>query len=371
MNSVYIKTKIYFGTNSLERLKQFNNEVIWIICDDFLVGNNSIDKLLKLINGSNKVNIFHDVVPDPPLNVIALGVSKLIKIKPTVVIGFGGGSAIDTAKGIIYILKKRNFIDKVKFMTIPTTSGTGSEVSSAIVITDSETRIKHAIFDDAILPDESILDAELTVSVPRDITANTGIDVLTHAMEAYVSINSNVYSDALCEKSFELTVQNLIRCYENGEDITARKNMQEASNLAGMAFNIAGLGINHSMAHQIGGEFHMPHGLSNSFLLCKVIDFNSKNEITLNKYAKLVYKTGMVDIDKGSKFAVEVLKSYIEAIKNIMNMKTKLRQCGIKKSEFDIKKASMAENALKDACTQSNAVAAGNKDLENILEAIY
>lgn len=297
---------------------------------------------------------FDEVIPDPPLNVIGKGVALIKKNNPSIVIAYGGGSAIDTAKGIIYFAKQQSFIDKVNFIAIPTTSGTGSEVTSATVVTDTETKTKHIIFDDVMLPDEAILDANLTVSVPADITANTGIDVLTHAIEAYVAKDANVYSDALAEKAVELVIESLVQCYKQGNDIAARKKMHEASNLAGMAFNIAGLGINHSIAHQLGGRFHIPHGLANSILVNIVIDYNCEDHEILKKYAKLVYKTGMVEKAQSDEFAVEVLKTYIKTLTKIMNMPQNLKECGVDKNEFDNVKSIIAENALKDGCTQAN-----------------
>lgn len=371
MNSIYIKTKINFGENSLKRLEELKNKKVWIICDNFLVKNGSVKTILDFIDNSNYVSIFDEVVPDPPLKVIGKGVSEIIKINPDVVIAFGGGSAIDTAKGIIYFARLQKFIEKVNFIAIPTTSGTGSEVTSATVITDSEEKIKHIIFDDSMLPDEAILDANLTMTVPQHITANTGIDVLTHAIEAYVSKNANVYSDALAEKAVELVIEALLKCYNNGDDLEARGKMHEASNLAGMAFNMAGLGINHSLAHQIGGRFHIPHGLINGLLLNTVIDYNSQNYATLKKYAKLVYKSGMVEKRDNDEFAVKVLKSYITSLMKLMNMPLNLSECKVDKAEFEKVKLLMGENALKDNCTCANPKETSVDELIRLLELIY
>lgn len=371
MDSIYVKTKIYNGENSLQRLEQLSGEKIWIICDEFLIKSKKIDFVLKYIDKSNTISIFSEVLPDPPLNIIGKGIGLINKIKPTIIIGFGGGSAIDTAKGIIYFAKHKKIIENFKFIAIPTTSGTGSEVTSAAVITDTDEKIKHAIFDDDLLPDEAILDVNLTLTVPSEITANTGMDVLTHAIEAYVSKKSNVYSDALAEKAVELVISSLVRAYKNGNDIEARANMHEASNLAGMAFNIAGLGINHSLAHQLGGQFHIPHGLANAILLNKVIKFNCKDQYTLKKYAKLVFKTGMIEIGDNYEIAVEVLKKYITAIMKIMSMPLSLRECSVDKKGFEEVKSIMSSNALKDTCTLYNRKEVNVKDIETLFEIVY
>lgn len=371
LNSIYIKTKIYFGDSSLKRLEKLKNENVWIICDGFLVKSGSVKTILSFINDSNNVSIFDEVIPDPSLKVIGKGVALIKKINPDVVIAFGGGSAIDTAKGIIYFARQQKFVDKVNFIAIPTTSGTGSEVTSATVITDTEEKIKHLISDDGILPDEAILDANLIVTVPQNITANTGIDVLTHAIEAYVSKNANVYSDALAEKAVELIIESLLKCYNKGDDIYAREKMHEASNLAGIAFNIAGLGVNHSLAHQLGGRFHIPHGLANAIILTTIIDYNSQEDEILKKYAKLVYKTGMVEKKENEQFAVKVLKSYITSLMKIMNMPMNLKECNIDKNDFDNVKALIAENALKDTCISANPIDVTIDDLKRLLEIVY
>lgn len=371
MQSIYIKTKIHLGENSLKRLEKLNNEKIWIICDKFLVENGSLKLLLAFINSSNNVSIFDEVVPDPPLNVISKGIIISKKVDPTTIIAYGGGSAIDTAKAIIYFDRQQKLGGKVDFIAIPTTSGTGSEVTVATVVTDTETKTKHIIFDECMLPDEAILDPSLTLSVPNVITANTGMDVLTHAIEAYVALNSNVYSDALAEKAVELVIESLIKCYGEGDNIIARRKMQEASNLAGIAFNISGLGINHSIAHQIGGRFHIPHGLANAILLSTVIDYNSREMEAFKKYAKLAYKTGMVDKNQSEYLAVEVLKNYINSIMRIMKMPSNLQECGIDKNELDNTKKIMAENALKDGCTLANPRKSTEIEIESIINSIY
>jgi 1-propanol dehydrogenase len=362
---------MHFGENSLKRLEQLKNKDICIICDEFLVKSGGIKVILNLVEKNNQVLIFDEVVPDPPLNTIGKGVALIKKHNPDVVIAFGGGSAIDTAKGIIYFARMQKFVNKINFIAIPTTSGTGSEVTSATVITDTEEQIKHAIFDDSLLPDEAILDANLTLTVPQNITANTGIDVLTHAIEAYVSKNANAYSDALAEKAVELVIESLLKCYENGSDIEAREKMHEASNLAGMAFNIAGLGINHSLAHQIGGRFHIPHGLANGLLLTSIIDYNSNNCEVLKKYAKLVHKAGMLESKENNEFAVKVLKTYIISLMKLMNMPMNLRECKVDKDEFSKAKTTMARNGLKDNCTSSNPKDTNVDDLVRLLELIY
>lgn len=369
--TVFIKTKIYSGNDSLQHLEKITNQSILIVCDQFLVKNESVCRILKRLDNSNKVQIFDDVVPDPPISVVAKGLAVFQRFLPQVVIAFGGGSAIDTAKGIVYFAKEESGKSDVTLIAIPTTSGTGSEVTSATVITDTDENSKHILFDECILPDEAILDPEFTMSVPPAITANTGLDVLTHAIEAYVAKNANHYSDALAEKAVELVVKSLYACYQNGADAAMRETMQEASTLAGIAFNLAGLGMNHGIAHQIGGALHIPHGLANALLLPHVIRFNGKDGNVQKKYAQLAANTGMLTTCEDAKFAVEVLAQYVEQLRVILHMPVTLKQANVSKEEFEMRKHAMAARAVLDNCTPANPIPVSESEVLQILERIY
>lgn len=372
MNNICIKTKIIYGENALDSLNQYKGKNIWIVCDKFLVESKNIDQLTNKIE-KNKITIFSDVVPDPPLPVVIQGIKIMEKVNPDIVIAYGGGSAIDTAKGIMYFAKKTEKINpskKIKFIAIPTTSGTGSEVTSFTIISDPEEKIKHTIVDDSLLPDEAILEPQLTLTVPPEITANTGMDVLTHALEAYVSTKANPYTDAMAEKSIELVVNSLIKCYKQGRDQKARSDMQQASNLAGMAFNTAGLGINHSIAHQLGGMFHIPHGMANAILLEKVISFNANDHLTKSKYANLTYKLGLVDKKEKEDFAIAVLCQMIVSMKKIMGMPLSIKQYGIDEVSINTHKEKMAYNALNDLCTTTNPRTVNEIDIIQLINQI-
>lgn len=371
MSNVYIKTKIRSGETAMQYLNIYKNKTIYIVCDKFMAENGSVKKVVEAIDPSCRVEIFDQAIPDPTTEVVGNGLNMGAKVKPDVVIAFGGGSAIDTAKGIIYFGINGGLMKKPIFVTIPTTSGTGSEVTSATVITDVENKSKHLIADDEILADVAILDPTLTLSVPPAVTANTGMDVLTHALEAYVAKGANVFSDALSEKAVELLLDALLICYKDGKNLDARNKMHEASTLAGMAFNTAGLGVNHSIAHQLGGTFHIPHGLANAILLCSVIDYNCGDKAVLDKYAALVYKVKLAGLTTPPSKAVEILKEVIRAMMASMNMADRVEKTGVSKDDYLTQLDNMTENALRDNCLGSTPREIGAGEIRHILLKIY
>lgn len=368
MSNVYIKTKIRSGKTAMDYLGIYKNKTVYIVCDKFMDENGSVNKVVNAIDSSCRIEIFDQALPDPTTEVVGNGLNMGARVQPDIVIAFGGGSAIDTAKGIIYFGINGGLMKKPIFITIPTTSGTGSEVTSATVITDVENKSKHLIADDEILADVAILDPSLTLSVPPAVTANTGMDVLTHALEAYVAKGANVFSDALSEKAVELLLDALLVCYRDGGCLEARSKMHEASTLAGMAFNTAGLGVNHSIAHQLGGTFHIPHGLANAMLLTSVIDYNSGDKQVMDKYAAMVYKVKLAGITTPPQKAVEILKEVIRTMMAAMNMADSVEKAGVDRGEYLSQLDNMTENALKDTCLKANPREIGAGEIRHILQ---
>ena len=219
--------------------------------------------------------LFDQIVPNPKVDLVSNGVSRILEYQPDTVIALGGGSAIDSGKAIRFIYTKMSGAEKPLCIAIPTTSGTGSEATSFAVISDPSVGSKYPLVDDQMLPDVALLAPSLTVSVPPHVTADTGLDVLTHAVEAFVSPMANDFTDALAEKAVHLVFEYLPRAVKNGQDIEARERMHNASCMAGMAFNNASLGLCHGMAHAMGELLHLSHGRSNAMLLPHVIAFNA------------------------------------------------------------------------------------------------
>ncbi|MBU5483175.1 iron-containing alcohol dehydrogenase [Clostridium sp. MSJ-11] len=375
MNSFEIKTKIYFGENSLNMLSEIKNKKVLIITDPFMVKSGAINFITERLKDA-QYEIFSDIVPDPPIETVVQGIEYMGKINPDVLIALGGGSAIDAAKAIMDFSKKIVSSKDMEFIAIPTTSGTGSEVTSFSVITDKSKGTKYPLVSQDLLPDIAILDPNMVKSVPNFITADTGMDVLTHALEAYVSTNASDFSDALAEKAASLVFKYLIRAYENGEDTEAREKMHNASCLAGLAFNAAGLGLNHGIAHAIGGKLHIPHGRTNSILLPHIIEYNAEiNGFGSNEYSRAALKYAKLSKILGfpsstTRSAVRSLINEIKKMQKHMKMPITLRECNIELSKIEEFKEGIGEAALKDGCTEANPKAPSKKDIIQIIDKI-
>lgn len=379
MNSFDIRTKIYFGDNALDRLIEIPYKRILIITDPFIEKSGMLSLITdRLQQAFIDFKIFSDVVPDPPLEKIEVGVKVLLDYNPDAIITIGGGSAIDSAKSI------REFGSRasgkhIALIAIPTTSGTGSEVTSFAVVTDTQNNIKYPLVSDSMLPTEAILDAELVKSVPASVTADTGMDVLTHAIEAYVSINNNEFSAALAEKAIEICGTFLLRSYLDNNDTHARKKMHVASCLAGLAFNSASLGLNHGIAHALGAKFHIPHGRANAIVLPHVIEFNSginKHSKSKKEYPKCVEKycnvAKLLGVNNFNEITtIRALVGWIQFMNKEMNIPLSISQCGVDKHEYMNAVEAMAEKAIADSCTATNPRVPSKADVCLLLEHMY
>ncbi|GAA0090328.1 1-propanol dehydrogenase PduQ [Paraclostridium bifermentans] len=375
MYNFEIKTKISCGTGALESLKDIKNKKIFIITDPFMIESKTIDKILINLEG-NDCNIFSEIVPDPPIEIVVKGMEKIKDYSPDIIIALGGGSAIDAAKAIMDFSKQIFKIDEIEFIAIPTTSGTGSEVTSFSVITDAQKGTKYPLVSDDLIPNKAILDPELVKTVPNFITADTGMDVLTHAIEAYVSTDSNDFSDALAEKAIKLVHEYLIGAYKDGSNLEAREKMHNASCMAGLAFNQASLGLNHGIAHIVGAKFHIPHGRTNSILLPYVIEYNANisgynnasYSDTAKKYAQIAKMLGLES--SNVRLGVKNLVNEIKKMQKSMNMPMKLTDCKVNKVDVENLLPEIAQLALKDGCTKTNPRIPNDSGIIDILKQI-
>lgn len=364
MKSFEIKTKVYFGEQALGRLAEIPYSKVLVITDPFIAQSSMMNLITDpLKKGNIEFHIFQDVVPDPPIEKISLGVKKMLEYKPDAIVAVGGGSAIDSSKSIREFALRVDNYGEVGLIAVPTTSGTGSEVTSFAVVSDRAEQRKYPLVSESMTPDEAILDAELVKSVPPSITADTGMDVFTHALEACVSTDRNDFSNALAAKAIEICGVFLLRAYLDGNDTHARQKMHSASCLAGLAFNSASLGLNHGMAHQLGAAFHIPHGRANAMLLPHIIGFNSdinkhsksqKEYLpAVKKYANVAQILGLSSYNKI--MTVRSLVNWVQFMLKEMDIPLSVSQLGtISREEYMAAVSGMAEAALADGCTKTN-----------------
>ncbi|NEW61876.1 iron-containing alcohol dehydrogenase [Granulicatella sp. zg-ZJ] len=378
MYKIYYKTELCIGRGALEQLSTYKNECFLVVADPFLQTSGQINDVLKYVDSSNDVIVFTDIVPDPPIETVVSGIKSAEGKNVSIVLAVGGGSAIDAAKAMYYFASKQGIFSGATFIAVPTTSGTGSEVTDFSIITDAEKETKYPLISRDILPSVAILDADLVLTLPANITADTGMDVLTHAIEAYVSKNATDFSDALAEKAIKLVFEYLPKAYANGHDVEAREKMHAASTLAGMAFNTASLGLNHGIAHAAGAKFHVPHGRLNSILMPHIIQYNANmtsvgkigyDKSTAIRYQQIAKLLGCNASNPA--MAVRQLVSAIKQLQKKLNMPTTLREYGVASQDFLAHKDEIALAAIKDRCTDTNPRTPSPEDVAKILENAF
>lgn len=371
MREFSISTNVYFGENALGRLEQVQNKKVLIICDKFMVDSGVADKVKSHLNNCD-VHIFSKIIPDPPIEIVAEGINYLNACQAEVMIALGGGSSIDAAKAIRELAKRAGSVDIEECFAIPTTSGTGSEVTKFSVITNVQEGVKYPLVSEALQPMVAILDPELVKTVPPRITADTGMDALAHALEAYVSTEATDFTDALAEKATTLLMRFLPDAYYNGNDLLAREKVHNAACLAGMAFNTAGLGICHSIAHSVGGKFHISHGRSNAMILPYVIEYNagleSGDNIMARKYQRIAKLIGLPY--SSPVVAVNSLIRKIQELQDMFEIPHNLRQAGVEQKDILSIKDEMISTILADTCTATNPRVPSASDIETLLGKI-
>lgn len=408
MQWVKLPPKIYFEKNSIKYLIDMKEmEKAMIVTDRGMYNLGYVAKIEDAIKRRrNKVDIelFFDVEPDPSVDTVQKGVELMNKFNPDVIIALGGGSSMDAAK-VMWLLHehpevnfddiKQKFMDirkrafkfpelgkKTKLICIPTTSGTGSEVTPFAVITDRKENKKYPLTDYALTPTVAIVDPEFAMSMPASIAADTGVDVLTHAVEAYVSILASDFTDGWAKQAVKLVFDYLERSVKNGKnDPEAREKMHNAATIAGMAFANAFLGMNHSLAHKIGGEFHVPHGRTNAILLPHVIRYNGTVPTKLNIWPKIEnYKADVKYMElaqliglnpKTPAEGVEMFAQACDELTAKVGIPSNFASQGISKEDWEEAVHRIAMNAYEDQCSPANPRMPMVKDMEQILRYTY
>lgn len=377
---------LYYGKGSLEVLKTLKGKKAIIV-----VGGGSmkrfgfLDKVLDYLKEAEiETQLFENVEPDPSVETVMRGAEAMREFEPDWIISIGGGSPIDAAKAMwaFYEYPETTFEDlitpfnfpelrqKAKFLAIPSTSGTATEVTAFSVITDYSSGVKYPLADFNITPDVAVVDPDLAETMPPTLTAHTGMDALTHAIEAYVSTLNSPFTDPLALKAIQMVFEELIDSYKG--DSKAREQMHYAQCLAGMAFSNALLGIVHSMAHKTGAAFstgHIPHGCANAIYLPYVIQFNSKNEEAKSRYAYIAKFVGITGESEDE--LIHNLCAKIDDYNVQLGIPKTLKEFGINEDEFKAKITKIAELAVGDACTGSNPRQITPELMEKLFTCIY
>ncbi|MDC9593818.1 bifunctional acetaldehyde-CoA/alcohol dehydrogenase [Xenorhabdus sp. IM139775] len=386
---------IYFRRGSLpialEEVATDGAKRAFIVTDRFLFNNGYADQVINVLKSYGiETEVFFEVEADPTLGIVRKGAEQMHLFKPDIIIALGGGSPMDAAKimWVMYEHPETHFEDlalrfmdirkriykfpkmgvKAKLVAITTTSGTGSEVTPFAVVTDDVTGQKYPLADYALTPDMAIVDANLVMDMPKSLCAFGGLDAVTHALEAYVSVLANEYSDGQALQALKLLKDFLPASYHEGaKNPIARERVHNAATIAGIAFANAFLGVCHSMAHKLGSEFHIPHGLANALLICNVIRYNANDNPTKQtafsqydrpqarrRYAEIADHLGLTASGDRTAAKIEKLLAWLEEMKSQLDIPASIRETGVQEADFLAKIDKLAEDAFDDQCTGAN-----------------
>ncbi|MDF2474753.1 MAG: butanalol dehydrogenase [Sphingobacterium sp.] len=376
MSKLFIAGEVFHGAGSLEELKNIKGKKAFIVTGgNSMRQSGTLDRSIAFLQEAGlETFVFDGVEEDPSSATSFRGAAAMREFQPDWIVGLGGCSAIDAAKmmWVFYEYPDADFDalvkpftvptlrKKAKFIAIPSTSGTGTETTGLAVITDREKGVKYPIVSYELTPDIAIVDGEVCASMPAHITANTGLDALTHCVEAYVSNIDDNYADVLAKGGLEIVFNNLKEAVKNPTNIQARQNMHDASFMAGLAFNNAWLGIVHSLSHQVGALYGIPHGAANAIFLPNVIRYNAKVSTRFPDLAKVIGKE-----------TAEELAQAIEALRAEVNNISSIKEFGISKEDWEKNIDYMTQNALLDPCTGFNPRVPVLQDLKAIYNACY
>lgn len=361
MDNFHLNTHVRIGEGALAALDDFKDKRAFIVTDSFLT---TTDHFAEVTSHLGEVIIFDKVQPNPTTSIVAEGTRMAIVTEPYVIIAYGGGSAMDTAKAIHMITAEHGMASPGGLVAIPTTAGSGSEVTSYAVITDDQTHAKTALTSPELTATLAILDPGAVAGCPRKITADAGVDVLTHAVEAYVSSRACDFSDALAEKAVRLVFENLLTTYQDGHDLEARAHMHNASTLAAAAFDNVGLGVVHSISHATGSHYPVAHGRLNAILLPHVIAYNAEHcALAAERYAQL---GRIISPSATGRAAVSTLIGAINKLNAALDIPARLSEAGVDREVLHLAD-DIATTAMGDTCTKTNPAKVTASDLKQIL----
>ena len=383
MSRFTIPRNVFYGKGSMSELASLKGySRAFIVTGGVIPKLGLLDKLENILRGAGmEVTAYSEVENDPSIETVMRGAELMLQFEPDLIVAIGGGSAIDAAKAMWVFyehpdltfekIKEDGTLPKMRvkarLAAIPSTSGTGSEVTSFAVISDHKAKIKYPIADFEITPDIAVLDEEVTATMPPVLVAHTGMDALCHAIEAYVALNRSSFTNPLAIHAIVMIFGYLKGSYDG--DLGARGEMHIAQCLAGMAFTNAQLGITHSLAHKIGGALGIPHGLCNAILMPYVIKYNARDRAAMRHYANIARRAGLDGLRE-----MNLVNSLVEGVKDLsryMNIPASFEEAGVSEFRFEMEKHHIAEQAYLDACTLSNPRKASEADLLNILECAY
>lgn len=376
-----IPRDVYFGENTIEELKNLDGSKAFIVISGGSIKRNGGLKKIEdyLKEAGIKTRLFEGVEADPSDETVMRGVAEMNEFQPDLIIGVGGGSPIDAAKAmwIFYEAPEFTFEEaaipfnlpqlrrKARFVAIPTTSGTGTEVTAFSIITSKETELKYPIADFNITPDMAIVDSNLAQTMPAHLVAHTGMDALTHSLEAYVSIMANELTDALAMKSIEMIQEHLVESFKGDEESRAKMHLSQC--LAGMSFSNAILGIVHSMAHKTGKMFSIPHGCANAIYLPAAIRFNA--EEAGEKYADIAKRLGLTGSTTEER--VDALVNFVEGLNRALEIPASLQEFGVQEDAFLANLDVIAEGAVGDPCTSTNPREISVEQMKELFKKAY
>jgi len=374
---------VYLGANARtclkDELKKRKLKKVLLVSDDNIIKSGVLLKVSNVLDEAKiKYSIYSDIKPNPTVENVQNGVMALKKSKASVIIAVGGGSVIDTAKGMAIIATNKKYADVVSLngavntpnkafplIALPTTAGTAAEATINYVITDTKIQRKMVCVDPHDIPMMAIVDAELMVTMPKGLTASTGMDALTHAIESLVTKGATQFSDMFALAAIRTIAEWLPKAYKNSEDIVAREKMAYAQYVVGMGFSNVGLGLVHSMAHPLGGRFDIGHGVANAMLLPTVMQYNAESDAKL-KYRKIAecfgYKTEKLSDDKCVALAINAVKKLADKL----DIPKSLKELGIKQKDLDV----LSQDAFADICTGGNPRETSVKDIKSLYKSL-